>query len=106
MAQVNQDYYLGGWITPEQLPGRIDFSLAYLITEWRDLPNLADEWDEWEENSRYDFYLEWPIKEGHLHKLRQWHAQGLLSQEQCERYTELQRLIEQNTPILERLLAA
>ncbi len=95
MAQVVQD--------PE-LRDRIEHYLDYLLREWRSIPEIAAEWDEWEELERLDFVLEWPIREDRMHQLRNWSAQGLLTPSQCARYDEVLKLEVHHRPALEQLL--
>ena len=106
MAQLTQDTLQDGRDDYGYTPERANFGLNYLTAEWSDLPNFQNEWDQWNIQERYIFYLEWSIRESWSQNLSKWHKAGLLSPEQCERYAELQRLIEQNTPILEQLFAA
>jgi hypothetical protein len=84
---------------------RIDADLDYLFLEWRSVPQLTEEWAEWEDHDRYDFWLEWPIREGYLRELREWSEQGLLTPAQRERYEELLGLIARHRPVLEGLFA-
>ena len=84
---------------------RSDDYLDYLFSEWCDLPEVEREWPTWKEAARLLFVLEWPIKEDHLHQLRQWVAEGVLTPEQMARYRELLALVEKHRPILERLLS-
>jgi hypothetical protein len=83
---------------------RIDRYLDYLVGEWEDIPQVSDEWGEWEDHDRLDFVVEWPIREDRLHQLREWAAQGLLTPEQQARYDELLQLIACHRPLLDRLL--
>lgn len=95
MAQVAQD---------PQLRHRVEDYLAYLIREWEDLPNVAEEWDSWEDHEQLDFVVEWPICEDRLHQLGRWAEQGLLTTVQRARYDQLSRLVAKHRPMLERLL--
>ncbi len=83
---------------------RIDRYLDYLCREWEDIPEVAGEWNEWEDHDRLDFVVEWPIREDRLHQLREWLAQGLLTSGQQARYEELLQLIARHRPLLDRLL--
>lgn len=49
MAQVVQDPKTKAWI---------DDDLDYLLREWRALPGVAREWDDWEELDRLVFVVE------------------------------------------------
>lgn len=84
---------------------RIDPYLDYLFREWESVPQLAEEWEGWEDHDRLDFFVEWPIREDHLHQLRDWNERGLLTLAQRGRYEELLGLIARHRPVLEGLFA-
>lgn len=84
---------------------RIDFALDYVAREWEGVPDLVQEWAEWEELDRTIFEHEWAIPESHLAYLNRWAEQGLLSPEQRARYQELLLLIARHRPTLEGLFA-
>ncbi len=84
---------------------RIDHDLDYLIREWRNIPLLADEWDDWDDHSQLIFVLNWAVPNDRLGELRKQADQGLLNAEQQARYDELQQIIAQHEPWLERILA-
>jgi hypothetical protein len=56
---------------------RIDASLDFALNEWRGVPELADEWTEWESVERLTFRYAWAIREDHLDQLAQWRARAL-----------------------------
>ena len=87
-----------------ELVARIDYALDYLLSEWSVIPEVSAEWDEWEEYSRLDFVLEWPLREDQFHELQSWHADGLLAPMQLERFRDLEMIIDRNRPMLDRLL--
>ena len=95
MAQVAQD---------PQLRERIESYLSYLTEEREALPEIAAEWDEWEDLDQLDFVLEWPIREGRLRQLQQWAAQGVLTPTQRMGYEALLQLVTEHRFLLERLL--
>ncbi len=84
---------------------RIDASLAFSLNEWRSVPELADEWAEWEVVDRLTFRYEWSIREDHLDQLAQWRAWGLFTEEQRAQYAELLDLVARHRPILDALFA-
>lgn len=84
---------------------RVDRHLDYLLREWQSVPRLAEEWVEWEDHDRFDFWIEWPIREGRLRDLQRWDKQGLLTATQRERYAELLGLITRYRPVLDELFA-
>lgn len=87
-----------------QLLQRIDHVLYYLAAEWSGIPHVAAEWDAWDEVERLDFVLEWPIQEEKLSSLQGWADQGLLNDEQRQRYDALLTLIALHRFTLEKLL--
>jgi hypothetical protein len=95
MAQVVPD---------AELRARIDRYLAYLVDQWEQLPEMAAEWDEWDDLSRLTFALNWGVPADRLAQLRGWAAQGLLTLEQHERFDALERLVAQNRDTLTHLL--
>jgi hypothetical protein len=96
MAQLTQDAALAAWI---------DDYLDYLIREWKGIPLLEQEWDEWDEHSKLVFVLDWGVPSDRLSQLRVWADQGLLSSDQRRRYDELRQLVAQHGPWIERILA-
>ena len=92
------------YVANQQLT-RIDPYLDYLFAEWEQIPELAEEWADWDEPSRLLFVLEWPIKEDRLAQLQEWASMNMLSPEQMTRYRELQDLVRTYRPILEPLLS-
>jgi hypothetical protein len=88
-----------------ELRARVDRYLDYLQREWEGIPSLAAEWNTWDEDSRLDFVLEWPIREDRLHQLHEWAEQGVLAPAQRARYDDLQRLLARYRPTVEKLLA-
>jgi hypothetical protein len=95
MASLAQQTELATWI---------DRSLDYLTREWRAIPEIASEWNVWDEADRLDFVLEWPLREDALRQLRQWDSEGRLTPAQRRRYEQLGELIQQHRATLERLL--
>ena len=95
MAQVAQRAKLREWIE--------DY-LDYLFREWESIPALAAEWEEWDENSKLTFVIDWGVPEDRLGQLRQWAEKDLLTPAQRARYEELLWLVAQHRPVLERLL--
>ena len=96
MAQVRRTSDLGEWV---------ESYLTYLLREWEAVPEVAAEWDDWEEHERLDFVLEWPIREDRWLELKRWASQGQLTPVQCARYDALSALIARHRPIIDRLLA-
>jgi hypothetical protein len=84
---------------------RIDREFAYLENEWDGIPELAAEWPEWDEHSRFSFAIDWPIREDTLGRLLDREDRGVLDPAHQARLTSLKALIAQHRPTLERLLA-
>ena len=95
MAQVAQD---------PGLRDRIDDYISYLTRKWEAMPELAGEWDEWDELSRLTFACDWGVPADRLHQLERWAEQGLLTAPQRARFDQLLRLVAQHGSVLERLL--
>ena len=95
MASLAQQTELATWI---------DRSLDYLTREWGAIPEIASEWNVWDEADRLDFVLEWPLREDALRQLWQWDSEGRLTPAQRRRYEQLRELIHQHRATLERLL--
>jgi hypothetical protein len=91
--------------TTNERARRIDAYLSYLARAWEGIPALADEWDEWDELSRLTFAADWRVKEDRLCSLNTLAADGEMTPAQCARYEELLRLVAQQRPTLDRLLA-
>lgn len=83
----------------------IDRSLDLLTSEWAAIPELAGRWTAWDEEDRLDFVLEWPLREDRLRLLRQWHAEGRLTETQRRRYDALQALVQQHQETLASLVS-
>lgn len=96
MAQVTED---------RQLREQIDDYLDYLVNSWQGVPRLAADWEEWDEDSRLVFDVNWAIPEDRLLQLRGWAEQGLLSASQRARYEMLEAQVAEYRPLLDRMLA-
>ena len=87
-----------------EMAQRIERDLAQALDQWRQLPDIANEWHHWPVEARHDFIFEWPVAEGRLSWLLRWAELGLLSSEQASRLEELQNLVAEHRPTLDRLL--
>ena len=105
MAEVASNPTFDEWMKDKDVYAFIEDYLAYLFTEWSGIPDLAAEWHEWDEPSRLTFDVNWGVVEDRLATLAYWHAKGLLTAQQCTRYEQLLRLVDEQRPTLERLLA-
>ena len=84
---------------------RTENYLDYLFVEFRAIPEVAAEWEEWEEPDRLDYVIEWPIREDRLQQLAGWATAGLLTPAQRARYDALLALVAEQRPTIDRLLA-
>lgn len=78
--------------------------LEDLLAFWRTVPELADEWPEWDDYSREDFRIEWTIDRERLHRVRTAAKAGMLNERQQRDWQELQRLIETHRATVEWML--
>lgn len=86
-------------------PGRIDQYLDYLFREWNAISGLADVWSTWDQDARFDFEVDWPVREDRLLQLGQWASDGLLTPEQQARNVLLRQCIAEQRPVLVRVFA-
>jgi hypothetical protein len=91
-------------IRPPRLKQFVENDLKNLLAFWRDVPELADEWPEWDHNSRIDFIIQWPIDRERLIRVKDAVAAGLLDERQLRDWQELQQLIETHRATVERML--
>jgi hypothetical protein len=94
MAAVARDPQQGDYV---------DNFLAYLEGEWEAVPGLAEEWVEWSAADRFDFSLDWPIREDRLMQVAALAQAGQLSPAQQERFDRLRAIVAQQRPPLDRL---
>lgn len=83
----------------------IDWQLDWAVAQWRRLPKVAAEIDEWDLVDRLHFTEEWPLEEERLLRLDRHAREGALTAPQLTCYRELKRLVAQHRPILVQLLA-
>jgi len=90
--------------TAEQ-PGsaRIGDALERAIDEWSYLPELACEWQTWDEDTRLHIAIDWPIQEDLLAQLAQWAKEKRLDTGQRRRYKELLTLVDTHRALADRL---
>lgn len=84
---------------------RVDVLLDYLIDEWERLPEAAREIDRWDLIEQIDYVEEWAPKEDLADELQHQIDSSAPSPAQRARYDELQRLMREHRPILDRLRA-
>lgn len=87
----------------EQTRRSIDRILDRALAAWRELPDVAEEIERWDEIERLDFVHEWPLQEMKLAQLRAHAADGALDASQAERFRELESVVAENRPTIEDL---
>jgi hypothetical protein len=83
-----------------------DAALEYSLRAWDALPGVAEEISSWEPDDRIDFVYEWPLEEQRLLRLHTQATSGRMTEEQLERYHELEDVVERNRPIIEEIKRA
>jgi hypothetical protein len=96
MAQVIQD---------KELLERIDDYLDYLLKTWKDVPLEAEDWEAWDDFTRLEYELDWGVPNDRLAQLRAWVKESILTPSQQGLYNDLEALIAENQPLLDRMLA-
>ena len=82
----------------------VEKDLENLLAFWRCVPEQAAEWPEWDDMSRSDFIIQWPIERGALSRLRKAAKAGMLNARQQKDWQELQQLIETHRATVEWML--
>ena len=81
---------------------RIDFLLSRSSSCWKELPELEAEIRDWDYWGRV-VIIEWGIRESWLSHLDQYASLGDMTEKQFVRYKELQEVVAENQPIIDRL---
>lgn len=90
--------------TTSTLTARIDQKIDALLAELRDLPTVAEEWDELPESVRGSVALDWDhLLLDVLRDVQQFEQRSALSELQRERLREVYELLDDMRPTLERL---
>ena len=92
-------------LTPPVTSERIEHELGYARREWGAIPSYVAAWEQWDEDERLDFVIEWPIRESALTLLRGWASQGLLTLDQRREYEDILCTVAKYRPLLAPLLA-
>ena len=82
----------------------VDHDLDRLLGFWRTVPEQAEEWPEWDDYSREDFRIEWPIERERLTRVTKAAKTGILDERQQRDWQELQQLIETHRATVEWML--
>jgi hypothetical protein len=90
------------WVKPE----RIERLFALLFDFWQRMPEVAREIDSWDLLDQLDFTEDDRVSKLNLFaELSGYAEKGLLTAEQNARFVDLKRLMEQNRPYLDRVMA-
>ena len=81
-----------------------DHLLKWAVAAWEGLTEVEQEIDSWDFLDQLVFTEEWPLEEERLRQLAAYAQEGSLTADQRARYECLLKLVEQNRPIIERLL--
>lgn len=84
----------------------IDQWLEYLTEAWRGLPQAAREIDQWDLVEQIDYVEEWTPKEELAVQLRHLIVSPEATRDQQQRFQQLERLMRDYRPILDRLRAS
>jgi hypothetical protein len=82
----------------------VEKDLENLLGFWRGVPELAEEWPEWDLTSRLNVIHDWPIERAALSRLKQAAKVGMLDERQQRDWQELQQLIEMHRVTVEWML--
>ena len=82
----------------------VDHLLKWAFAAWESLPTVEQEIDTWDLLDQLVFTEEWPIQEDRLLRLSQLAQSREFTEEQSARYRELLSLVEQNRPVLDRIM--
>jgi len=82
---------------------RIDQLLDLLLAAWAELPHVEPQIDTGDLLDQIDYVEDWGAKEALREELDGYALAGLLSEDQQQRYAELQHLLEMHLPIVGRL---
>ncbi|MCD6289238.1 MAG: hypothetical protein J7M34_01950 [Anaerolineae bacterium] len=82
---------------------RVDFLLDYLLQAWRELPEVEQNIDYWDLIEQIDYVEEWTPKMALMDELERYASDGVLTDQQQERYRELLGLARKHRATLEGL---
>lgn len=81
----------------------IDKLLYLSSANWKELPKVESEIDEWDQIDQIVFIEEWPLEEMRLKSLERYAREGHMTEDQLARYEELKKLVARNRPIIQKL---
>lgn len=84
---------------------QIDREIAIAIEEWEALPELAGEWDTWDDDSWFSFFLDWPVVEERTARLLAVATHLPPHDARVARLRLLREIVDRNRPILQELRA-
>jgi hypothetical protein len=82
----------------------VDQDLENLLGFWRFVPELVEEWPEWDDNSRMKLIIQWPIDRERLQRVVDAAEAGYLNERQSRAWQEVQQLIELHRATVEEML--
>lgn len=84
---------------------RIDKLLELSTAGWSDLPIIVAEIDTWDFDSLQTYLAEEPLEEDRLAQLARYADGGQMDDAQTDRYRRLLRLVRENRPLLDGIVA-
>ncbi len=91
-------------IRTRRLREDVEWELRRALRAWESLPEVGTQIEGWDEVERLNFVHEWPLQEMRLDRLRSHEREGVMTEEQLERFRELGAVVERNRPIIEAIL--
>jgi hypothetical protein len=89
---------------PLSLTERIDAELRASFSTWHGVQADAAEWDEWDEDSKLLYDIEYcSMAFDRLGRLERWAEAGQMTAEQRARYDQLLALVEKTRPLLRQM---
>lgn len=81
----------------------IDQWLEYNLQAWKALPAIEAEIDTWDIDDQVDYVIEWGLREEEFSRLKEYATSGVMTEKQRKLYEQLEKVVSENRPILERL---
>jgi hypothetical protein len=90
-------------IRSSQLDSTIEHYLQYLADQWSSIPQMVEEWDDWDREEQLTFMSDWGVVDDRGAELHRWADEGLLTPKQLRRYQSLQKLVAAQKPVVARM---
>ena len=81
----------------------VELLLAHATDQWQRFPEVEREMDQWDLIDQIVSIEARPLEEQYLKMLAQYAAEGAVTPDQLVQFEELNRIVEQNRPIIRRL---